>query len=243
MINGKSVLGNIPARGNSKGLPGKNILPLAGKPLIAWTIEVAKRSKYIDHFIVSTDSEEIANVANLNGCEVPFLRPSHLAFDETPTIDVIIHAINFYEKKNINYDYLVLLEPTSPLRNSDDIEIPLERLEGNREKADSIVGVSKVEATHPAFDIKINIDGIIEPYVGDNFIILRRQEIEPLYFIEGSIYISDTKILLNKKSFYHDRTLPYKVPRWKSLEIDEIVDLVCAEAIINNVQLFIDKKD
>ena len=93
MINGKSVFAIIPARGGSKGLPKKNILPLAGKPLIVWSIEAAKRSNYIDHCIVSTDNKEIANVAKLNGCEVPFLRPKHLALDETPSIDAIIDAL------------------------------------------------------------------------------------------------------------------------------------------------------
>ena len=237
MINGKSVFAIIPARGGSKGLPKKNIMPLAGKPLIAWSIEAAKRSNYIDHCIVSTDNKEIANVAKLHGCEVPFLRPKHLALDETPSIDVIIDAINFYVKKTINYNYLVLLEPTSPLRNSNDIDIALNKLNNNREKADSIVGVSKVESTHPVFDVKINKDGLIEPYIGKSFNVLRRQNIDELYFFEGSLYISDTEVLLNKKSFYHERTLPYIVPRWKSLEIDEMVDLIMAEALISNRSL------
>ena len=237
MINGKSVFAIIPARGGSKGLPKKNILPLAGKPLIVWSIEAAKRSNYIDHCIVSTDNKEIANVAKLHGCEVPFLRPKHLALDETPSIDVIIDAINFYVKKTINYNYLVLLEPTSPLRNSNDIDIALNKLNNNRQKADSIVGVSKVESTHPVFDVKINKDGLIEPYIGKSFNVLRRQNIDELYFFEGSLYISDTEVLLNKKSFYHERTLPFIVPMWKSLEIDEMVDLIMAEALISNRSL------
>ncbi len=237
MIDGKSVLALIPARGGSKGLPRKNVLPLAGKPLIAWSIEAAKGSKYIDKCIVSTDDNEIARVAKSLGCEVPFIRPNYLALDETSSIDVIIHALNFYVNKALNYDYLVLLEPTSPLRSFDDIDIALEKLNGNRKKADSIVGVSKVEIAHPVFDVKINSHGLIEPYVGNNFKLLRRQEIETLYFFEGSLYISDIEKFLIEKSFYHERTIAYIVPRWKSIEIDEKIDLLFAEAIISNLDL------
>ena len=135
-----------------------------------------------------------------------------------------------------------MLEPTSPLRVSEDIDIALENLNHNRKNADSIVSVSKVESTHPVFNIRINSNGLIEPYVGNDFIIMRRQEIEPLYFFEGSIYISDIKTLLDKKSFYHKRTMSVEVPRWKSIEIDEMVDLVCTEAIIRNSKLFSDEK-
>lgn len=235
MINGKRVLGIIPARGGSKGLPRKNILPLAGKPLINWSIDAAKSSVYIDRCIVSTDDKEIAEVAERHDCAVPFLRPKHLAQDDTPTIDVILHAIHAFIDEKIDFSYLVLLEPTSPLRDSHDIDDALRTLEHNREKADSIVGVSKVEATHPAFDICINSDGLIEPYVGRNFQTLRRQEIEDLYFFEGTLYISDIDIIQKEKSFYHHRTLPYIVPKWKSIEIDDIIDFICAEAIINNM--------
>ena len=140
MINGKSVFAIIPARGGSKGLPKKNILPLAGKPLIVWSIEAAKRSNYIDHCIVSTDNKEIANVAKLNGCEVPFLRPKHLALDETPSIDAIIDAVNFYVNKTISYNYLVLLEPTSPLRNSNDIDNALNKLNNKVSRLGGFLG-------------------------------------------------------------------------------------------------------
>lgn len=237
MINGKSVLAVIPARGGSKGLPRKNILPLSGKPLIAWSIEAANKSKFIDRCIVSTDDTEIAKVAEAHGCEVPFMRPEHLARDTSASMDVIFHALNFLSNQSIAYDYIIELEPTSPLRDSDDIDIALEKLDNNREKADSIVGVSRVESAHPAFDVKINNDGLIEPYIGKAFSVLRRQDIEDLYFFEGSVYISDVEVLMKKGSFYHERTMPYIVPRWKSLEIDEMVDLITAEAIMNNLSI------
>jgi len=179
----------------------------------------------------------IAKVAESHGCEIPFIRPKHLARDKSATMDVILHALNFFSNKSIKYDYIVLLEPTSPLRDSDDIDIALNKLDKNRKKADSIVGVSRVESAHPVFDVKINKDGLIEPYIGKTFNVLRRQDIEELYFFEGSVYISDVEVLIRKGSFYHDRTMPYIVPRWKSLEIDEMVDLITAEAIISNLSL------
>ena len=114
----------------------------------------------------------------------------------------------------------------------------IKQLNENRKQADSIVGVSKVESTHPVFDVSINNDGLIYPYVGGAFKVFRRQEVEELYFFEGSVYVSDIQILLKKKSFYHGRTLPYIVPRWKSLEIDEMVDMITAEALIKNKSLF-----
>ena len=237
MINGKSVLAVIPARGGSKGLPKKNILPLVDKPLIAWSIEVGKESKYIDKLIISTDDKKIVDVAESYRCEVPFIRPEKLSSDEAATIDVLIHAFKYFTENNEVYDYLILLEPTSPLRDSNDIDIAMDMLDSNRERADSIVGVAKVEATHPVFDVRINDGGLIEPYATENFSTFRRQEIEDLYHFEGSLYISDTKVLLKEKTFYHERTLPYIVPRWKSLEIDEMVDMITAEALINNKSL------
>jgi CMP-N,N'-diacetyllegionaminic acid synthase len=237
MICNKLVLAIIPARGGSKGLPGKNILPLAGKPLIAWTIEAAKESRYIDRYIVSTDDDDIANVAKKYGCEVPFKRPSYLATDESPTMDLIEHCIYFFRKNQLEFDYLVLLEPTSPLRNADDIDAAIQLLVENRNKADSIVGVSKVEASHPVFDVSINDNGLIQPFIGESFKLFRRQDIEELFFFEGSVYVSDIQILLKEKSFYHNRTLPFVMPRWKSLEVDEMIDLLTAEVIINNISL------
>ena len=231
------ILAIIPARGGSKGLPGKNILPLAGKPLIVWSIEAARESKYIDKCIVSTDDDKISNIVKKYDGEIPFKRPAHLATDESTTFDVLEHGINFFKNQSVEFDYLVLLEPTSPLRDSNDIDTAINLLHDNRSKADSIVGVSKVEETHPVFDVKINKDGLIQPYMSESFKVFRRQEIEELYFFEGSVYVSDIQVLLKEKSFYHDRTLPFVVPRWKSLEIDEIIDLLTAETVIKNLSL------
>ena len=241
MIEEKKVLAVIPARGGSKGLQNKNILPLVDKPLIAWSIEAAQKSRFIDQCIVSTDDVKISNIAKKYGCEVPFKRPAHLARDESTTFDVLKHSINFFKKQSIEFDYLVLVEPTSPLRSSTDIDNAILSLHNKRDIADSIVGVSKIEATHPAFSLRIKKNSLIKPYIGNSFRVLRRQEIEELYFFEGSIYISDVKILLKEKTFYHEKTLPYIVPRWQSLEIDEMIDLMTAETILKNLNLIEDK--
>ena len=242
MMNDKKVLAIIPARGGSKGLPGKNIKELCGKPLIAWPIHAAKSSLYVDKIIVSTDDPQIADIARQEGAEVPFLRPEELAADDSTTILVIVHAINFLSEIGETFEYCILLEPTSPLTESYDINRAFELLESMRTKADSIVGVSEVIATHPVFDAKINQEGLITPYVGEDFSGAgRRQDVEKLYFFEGSLYISDVKTLFEKQTFYHSRTLPYIMPKWKAFEVDDMVDLICIEAIMKNMNLLKDK--
>ncbi|MCX5831436.1 MAG: acylneuraminate cytidylyltransferase family protein [Deltaproteobacteria bacterium] len=237
MINNKRVLVIVPARGGSKGLPGKNILTLCGKPLVAWPIATAKASKYIDKIVVSTDDLEIAKIAEKYGASVPFIRPAALATDTATTFSVIEHTLVFLKNAGESFDYIVLREPTSPLTESDDIDAALEILESKRAIADSIVGVSKVEAAHPAFDVVIKETGTIKPFMYPDFSqAVRRQDIADIYFFEGSLYISDTETLLEKSSFYHDRTLPYIVPRYKSLEIDEQIDFLFAETILNNIE-------
>jgi len=236
MINNKRVLVIVPARGGSKGLPKKNLLNLCGKPLVGWPIVTAKASKYVDDVVVSTDSLEIAKIAENYGATVPFIRPAALATDTATTYAVIGHVLEFLKEAGKSFDYIVLREPTSPLTETDDIDRALEMLTSKRAIADSIVGVCKVEATHPAFDVVIKENGTIKPFMFQDFSQTgRRQDLTDLYFFEGSLYISDTAVLLSKKSFYHERTLPYIVPRYKSLEIDERIDFIFAEATLNNL--------
>jgi len=180
---------------------------------------------------------DIADIAKSFGASIPFLRPNDLANDTSTTFSVIKHAIDYFKKQNIFFDYILCLEPTSPLTTGLDIDLAIEMLEKNRAIADSIVGVSKVENAHPVFDARINDKGLISPYQGDKFKFYRRQDLEELYYFEGSLYLSDADILLKEKSYYHNRTLPYIVPRWKSLEIDEMVDFICADAILKNINL------
>ncbi|MBN1762919.1 MAG: acylneuraminate cytidylyltransferase family protein [Methanomicrobia archaeon] len=226
------IIAIIPARGGSKGLPRKNIKPLLGKPLIAWTIEQAKKSKYIDKVIVSTEDEEIAEISKEYGAEVSFLRPKELARDDSPTIEVILHAINWFEKRDEYFDLVVLLEPTSPLRDVEDIDNCVKMLVNNP-KAKAIVGIAKLESSHPEFNVVINDMGFIrKPDGTSNFKFLRRQELEEVYFFEGSIYISKIEALKKNRTFYHELTLAYVVQKYKSLEVDELSDFICIEALM-----------
>lgn len=236
MIKNKSVLALIPARVGSKGLPRKNLMNLCGKPLVGWPIQAAKKASYIDRIIVSTDDSEIADTAKMEGAEVPFLRPEELASDTATSFSVIKHAIAFLEEEGNKYDYCVFLEPTSPLTDGADIDQALSTLDSRRDIADAIVGVSRVVATHPAYDVCLDENGLIRPFARKNFSTpIRRQDLDELFFFEGSLYISDTEILLEKERFYHDKTLAYEVPKWMSFEIDDIEDFYCVEAIMRNL--------
>ena len=234
MIDGKNVLAIIPARSGSKGLPGKNIKDLCGKPLINWSIDSAKNCKYVDDIYVSTDSNDIANVARTAGVEIKKLRPQELASDTASSMDVVRFSIEDAEVRyKKNYDFIVLLEPTSPLRESVDIDSALESLINNPD-AEAITGVCKVEDQHPSFLVKLNSHGFHEQYLqkdkADTYI--RRQDVSELYFHEGSLYIARKKQLLENNTFYTYKTLGYVMPKWKSLEIDDIYDFYMVEAMI-----------
>lgn len=231
MYNGKKILAIIPARGGSKGLPGKNIKTLLGKPLIGWTIEQALASKYIDEIFVSTDSLEIAKISTLFGVNVPELRPAELASDTASSSSFIVYTIQKLKKEGKSFDYIILLEPTSPLREVFDIDNSLVQLISNFD-VESLVGVSKVESSHPAFTVKIE-NGILKPFLNE-LKAIRRQDISDLYFFEGTVYISKIDSFLERESFYHENTMPYIVPKWKSFEIDDIEDWFIIESLLKN---------
>lgn len=232
MIDGKSIIAIIPARGGSKGLPGKNIKELCGKPLIAWSIEAGLASQYIDEVMVTTDSEEIAVIARNFGATVPFLRPADLSSDTATSFDVIKHSIEFYRGKlNKKFDLIVLLEPTSPLRDKDDIDRSIELLM-SKKNAISIVGISKTESQNPAFLVKKDEENFLIGYENKFIKTLRRQDIKDVFFFDGSIYASKINELLEKKTFYHEYTIGYEFPKWKSFEIDDIDDFVIVEALL-----------
>lgn len=231
MINGKSVLAIIPARGGSKGLPGKNIKTLCGKPLIAWSIEAGLGSQYIDEVMVTTDSEEIANVAREFGASVPFLRPAELATDTATSIDAVKHVIDFYERElHKKFDYIVLLEPTSPLREKNDLDLMIEKIRLIDDEYDAIVSLGEVHE-HPSIMKKI-VGNAIEPYVKDLVMETRRQDNEVAYFPYGVGYIVKIKTLLEEKTFYPKRTTHHLIKRHQCLEIDDIYDFLAIENIM-----------
>ena len=229
----RHVLGIIPARGGSKGLPRKNIRPLLGKPLIAWTIEQAKSSRYIDKVIVSTDDPEIAEIAKKYGAKVPFLRPRELARDDSLTIDVIMHALGVLKAENYNPDIIILLQPTSPLRNAEDIDSAIELFLNS--DCESVVSVCEVgHSPYWCFEIE---DGYLKSLFGDEYLRMRRQELEKVYMPNGAIYISTPQTLYKCESFYCNHTIPYIMPTRRSIDIDNEIDFMLAESLIKNISL------
>lgn len=233
MIDGRRVLALVPARRGSKGLPLKNIRTLHGKPLLAWPIEAARGSRYVDRVVISTDDSEFAAIAQAAGADAPFLRPAELASDTAPSIDFMLHALDALAAAGDVYDYLVLLEPTSPLTEAADIDAALDALVVARDRADAIVGVSALVTQHPAYAVRTDAEGRLRPFAATGFDRLpRRQDLEPLYCLDGSLYASDVAALRRERGFCHERTLPYVTPRYKSFEVDDLVDFICIEALL-----------
>ena len=206
---------------------------LRKKELIFWPINAANKSKYVDDVIVSTDCPKISKISKNYGAQVPFLRPKKLAQDKSTSFDGIKHCLNFLKKKKIFYKYFILLEPTSPLTNSKDIDKAFKMFFKNK-KAKSLVSVSKAETSHPVFLSKKNKSGFISPIFYKNFKFVRRQDLKEIFYFDGSLYLSETNYYLKKKTFNHDRTLPIQLEKWKSVEVDCINDLICVEALKKN---------
>ena len=231
MIEQSKIIGIIPARGGSKGIPRKNIKPLAGKPLIAWSIEQAKKSKYLDQIVVSTDSPEIAEIARQYGAEAPFLRPAELAQDDSPTVDAIFHVLQFFDTQGEHFDLVVLLEPTSPLRKEDDIDRAIELFETHADRVDSLVSLGEVHMENP-YIVKQVEGGYVKPLILADSPIHQRQQLPRTYFPYGVIYLSTVYALKKWKTFYQERTIPYFIERWQNYEIDDIWDFLCVEAVL-----------
>lgn len=214
MIQGKKVLALIPARGGSKGVPGKNIRLLGDKPLLAWTIEAAKKSRYIDKMILSSDDDLIIEVGRQWGCEVPFRRPKELAGDSTPTMDAVFHAL----EQVPSYDKLVLLQATSPLRSVEDIDLSLEK------SLQSPFCVSVVENSESPFWSYFTDENMRMKPVISSSTFTRRQDIPKTYIANGAIYIADIEALKREKTFFTKETLAYIMPSERSVDIDTLDD-------------------
>lgn len=226
MINGKTILAIILARGGSKGIPYKNIKDLAGKPLIAWTIEEAKKSKYIDRLILSSEDEQIIKVAKEWGCEVPFVRPAELAQDETPGIEPVVHAINALKEK---YDYVVLLQPTSPFRRVEDIDNCLEQCV--QAGAPACVSVTEVQHS-PYWMYRIDEKMKMSPLIEVDAQINRRQDLPKVYELNGAVYVSATYFVIDNKTFHTKQTIAYEMPVERSVDIDSKIDFAYCEWLL-----------
>lgn len=220
-----SVLAVIPARGGSKGIPRKNIKKLAGKPLIGWTIEAAKKADCIDRIVVSTDDEEISNVAIEFGAEVPFHRPANLSTDEAPGVSTALHALNNLP----GYDWILLLQPTSPLRAIEDIDA-IWRLCVERH-ASSAVSVTEV-SKHPLWMFKRRSDGSLEQFLPGMQTLARRQELPKAYALNGALYLARTEWVLSHQRLVGPDTLGYVMPAERSVDIDTQYDWLWVEYLM-----------
>jgi len=226
------TIGIIPARGGSKGIPRKNIKLLADKPLIAWTIETALDSHVLDRIIVSTEDEQIAKVSREWGAEVPFLRPARLAEDSSPTIDVVLHALDYMElKENFYANYVLLLQPTSPLRTSQDIDNAQQM--ASRHNADAVVSICMANP-HPYLAKRLIADGTIADFIPQKTVYTRRQELPPAYALNGAIYLNRRSSLLQEKTFLPVGTYGYIMPEEHSIDIDNPWDFHLADLILRD---------
>jgi CMP-N,N'-diacetyllegionaminic acid synthase len=232
----KKIVCFVLARSGSKGLPNKNIRLLGGKPLLAWPICAASQSKYIDKIYLSTDSNDYLTKGLKYGCDAFPLRSSEDSKDSSNSIDVLLNHIDYLEKKNEEYDYLLLLEPTSPLTESIDIDRAIEKLL-NFPSCDSILGISKVIDHHPRFLLERDNTNKIYPYqqyVGHG---LRRQDLSDIYAFDGSLYLSSVSSLKENKTFHTQNTIGYETEKYKSFEIDDITDFFILEALVHKKSL------
>ena len=211
------LLGVIPARGGSKGIFRKNIKYFCEKPLIAWTIEAALQSNCIDRLIVSTDDEEIASIAVGLGAEVPFLRPESLATDATPGIIPALHAL----EKLPDYEWLMLLQPTSPFRSHQDIDLIWEFCFA--QQAASVVSICEVQK-HPYWMYQMDDDQRLTSFISDAPVVTRRQDFSPVYAVNGALYLAKSEWLSSRKSFITDETLGYVMPPERSVDLDNELD-------------------
>ncbi len=225
------VVGIITARGGSKGVPGKNIRPLAGKPLLGWTAEAALAAKRLSRVILSTDDEAIARAGRTAGVEVPFMRPADLARDTTPTLPVLEHAVAWLENAGDRYDAICLLQPTNPLRTPATIDACIELLE--RTGADSVVTVLPVPAEHnPHWVYFADAEGQLRPALAGSPPLTRRQDLPAAYFREGSVYVTRRDVLVEQHTLYGARMIGHELDPARCVNIDTPQDWQRAEAMI-----------
>ncbi len=230
MIKGNTVLAIIPARAGSKGILNKNIKLLDGKPLIGWTIDEALKSNYLDNIMVTTDSNEIVEIANKYGAETPFIRPQEYSDDSATGNDVIIHTLKWFDEYGSKYDFFVYLQPTSPLRKSVHISEVLEMLV-NDSLTTSVVSVCESKK-HPFWMKKIDNDGYLEDFLKPIELYPNRQDLPKVFSPNGAIYASNWNVYLEDKSFYKKRCLPYVMDEKSSIDLDTINDWEYAEYLL-----------
>jgi CMP-N,N'-diacetyllegionaminic acid synthase len=227
MIGRSGVLGLIPARGGSKGVRNKNIREVGGKPLIAWTIAAGGASKYIDRLVLSSDDPRIIDVAKSHGCDVPFVRPADLATDEADAMLVVRHALSALPE---HYEFIVLLQPTSPLRATADIDGALELCV--RTGAQSCVSVCEPDKS-PYWMFTMTDDGVVSPLITSDRLSGRRQDNPAVYALNGAIYVGRTERIAAGETFVGAKTVGYVMPKERSFDIDTELDLRIVDNLLN----------
>lgn len=229
------ILGFIPARSGSKGVPGKNIKSLAGKPLLHYTTEIALQSNLLSEVIVSTDGEEIAAVAKLGGARIPFLRPSHLAQDDTPTIAVLQHALKWYAEQGLFFDAVCLLQVTSPFRTVDFLNSAIQKFINS--ECDSLISVRKVPTEfNPHWVFEKTTEGRLKIATGERQIIPRRQELPDAFHRDGSIYLTKSDVIVKQQSLFGESTAYIESPDGFYANIDTAADWLAAENLALRLQ-------
>lgn len=231
MFKNKKILCIIPARKNSQGLKNKNIKQLNNKPLVWWPINAAKKSKLIDYTLVTTDSKVIRKISLDFNVNCPFLRPKNLSKNNSKISEAIIHSIEFLIKKKKFFDYIILLEPTSPLTKSEDVDDMIKKIISKKNYT-SLVTITKNITTHPNFNLKLNKKNNIVKKFMNKQININRQNISELYYLTGNAYISKISTYLKFKSFIQNKTYGYEVSKWLASEIDDLVDFIKTEALM-----------
>ncbi len=225
------VLGIIPARGGSKGVPRKNLRKLAGKPLLEYTAEAALASTRLSRIILTTEDQEIAEAGRQCGIEVPFMRPESLARDDTPMLPVIRHAVKTLEDSGDRYDAICLLQPTNPLRRPEDIDNCIRLLD--EQEADSVVSMLPVPVEfNPHWVWFSDSNGYLKIATGEEMPIPRRQELPAAWHREGSVYVMRRDVLVERNTFYGAKMIGYMMDPEKTVNIDTMEDWVRAEKLI-----------
>ena len=225
MIDGQSVVAIIPARGGSKGVPRKNLRVVGGKPLFAWTVETARRSRYIDRLVVSSEDPEVIAAARDLGCDVPFVRPADLARDDTPGVAPVLHALSQLPP----FDLVVLLQPTSPLRSAEDIDGCIEGCA--RRDVNACVSVTAAKES-PCWMFTLDPRGSLRPVLGQAEIPDRRQDLPPVYVLNGAVYVARCPWLEESGSFLTHETRGYVMPEQRSIDVDTPQDLDLVELML-----------
>jgi CMP-N,N'-diacetyllegionaminic acid synthase len=225
VINGRRILAVVLARGGSKGLPGKNLMPLGGKPMIAWSVVAARESRLVDRAIVSTDDPAIAEAAKRAGGDVPFLRPAEFARDESTVHESMVHAL---DQLGEPFDYVVALQATSPLRTGADIDGAIVACEG----AGATTCISVVSAPKSLYwSFAINREGRLAPVLDSHWQTRRRQELPAVYLPNGAVYVARVDWYRQNLTFVGSDTVPYVMPQERSLEVDSALDMTLINAL------------